>query len=158
MTELTPRHHNTKSSAHQADFTQLTGNVTHEVLVITIRKTIQSPLKMFSIFSILMLPLLVLSNPVPTSNATLAIDARDHSPETWFTKPWCIYVRNGPTDSWAVMIPKDGSKEVAGVDAAGKCGKKFSKNAAAHGIAGTEWYVPASCPANIAKIGASLAK
>lgn len=110
---------------------------------------------MFSIFCILILPLLVLPSPIPASNATLAIDARDASPVHWFTEPWCIYTKNVVTDSWAVMVPNDGSKEVAGLDDTGKCGKPFSKNAAKHEIAGTEWYVLTSC---LAKIGASPAE
>ncbi|KAK5097022.1 hypothetical protein LTS08_007042 [Lithohypha guttulata] len=63
-------------------------------------------------------------------NGTLqytSTDAVDNVSSYTFQDPFCIVDVNLVDYSWAIVIPRDGSKTEAGYDAAGDCGGRFKR-------------------------------
>lgn len=54
---------------------------------------------------------------------------------------WCIWTENGPSYSWAITIPHDGSSTVDGKDGHCDCGDKMKDKLASKAVAITDWLV-----------------
>ncbi|KAK5080244.1 hypothetical protein LTR70_008886 [Exophiala xenobiotica] len=94
---------------------------------------------MLNRLSILLSHLLLYATVVSASNNTFSSNATGTSEQWKVTEPWCIFNVNFVTNSFAMVIPYDGSKDKDGLDKAGHCGEKYKKKSPLKGIALTEW-------------------